>query len=72
MTTTPKHFHRIWYFTQCGKHRIRSCEHCAQQFQHRMHEQIKAYEKQEPIEHMLLESIRIREFSKLLKESDHG
>ena len=71
MTTVPPHLHRVWYFAQCGKYRIKSCEHCAQQFQHRMTEQVKAV-NHEPIEPMLLESIRIREFSKLIKESGHG
>ena len=70
--TTPKHLHRIWYFAQCGKHRIKSCEHCAIQFQNRMSTLLSAYERHETIEPMHLESLRMREFSKLLKESGHG
>ena len=72
MTTTPKHLHRVWYFTQCGKHRIKACEHCAVQFTNRMHNLIAAFEKHEPIEHMQLESLRIRELSALIKEAGHG
>lgn len=65
----PPHLHRIWYFSRCGILRVRSCEHCAQQFQYRMSQQIKGIPDIEP---MLLESLRIREFSKLYKEGGHG
>jgi len=70
---TTDYEHRLWLLAWCGRHGKSISGDLIRIFIHRMNDQIKTYERQEPgIDLELLECIRIRECAKLLKEAGHG
>jgi len=64
--------HRLWFKACCGRHGRTVSPDLSTIFANRMQDLLAAYERQEPINHELLESMRIREYAKLLKEAGHG
>ena len=69
MSTTN---HRLWFLAWTSRHGKAVSQDLSHVFGNRMHDLLHAYEKQEPINLDLLESLRIRECAKLLKEAGHG
>ena len=69
MSTTN---HRLWFLAWTSRHGKAVSQDLSHVFASRMHDLLHAYEKQEPINLDLLESLRIRECAKLLKEVGHG
>ena len=64
--------HRLWFIAWTSRHGRTVSHDLSHVFASRVHDILAAYEKQEPINLDLLEAIRIRECSKLLKEAGHG
>lgn len=69
MSTTN---HRLWFIAWTSRHGKAVSQDLTNVFASRMDDLLHAYKKQEPINLDLLESLRIRECAKLLKEAGHG
>lgn len=64
--------HKLWFIAWTSRQNLKVSNDLGNVFAARMHDLVSAYEKQEPINLDLLESMRIRECAKLLKEAGHG